>query len=268
MSKIKPKSNYDFQIKTINNLSEITYAAGEKTHYHFMKDAKTQLHFDFLYKRKNKKTLTVLFHGRAPKNSYPVFRGYDYELENSDLLSLSDRLQKETKLEVCFFLNYIEDYIEIIDSIMIDGNYDNILFFATSGGGYMALFMASYFQQYAFTANGFYYDRSEHYRRLEAKVQILTNKKYYIGMDIEKVFQQFGFPKHVVLFSNKCDSIHVKQTQRLIDYIKGEQQDNHDKIDVTLFEKKVDGEDPHKFNMPGKTTKYWIEHVINIKINK
>ena len=53
MSKIKPKSNYDFPIKTISNLSEITYTTEEKTHYHYMKDAKTQLHFDFLYKRNN-----------------------------------------------------------------------------------------------------------------------------------------------------------------------------------------------------------------------
>lgn len=274
MSKIKPKSNYDFPIKTIHDLSEITYTPASATHYQFIKNTNPNEQFDFLYKRNNdppNKTLTVLFHGRVPKNSYPIFRGYNYELENSDILSLSDRLQKETNLEVCFFLHYIEQYIEIIDAIKTQGNYDNILFFASSGGGYIALFMASYFHQYAFTANGFYYDHSEHYRRLKAKVQNKNNQNnqnYFIGMDIEKVFEHFTLPKHISLFSNECDSIHPKQTQRLLEYIKTIQQDHLDKVETTLFKKKVKGEDPHIFNVPEKTTQYWIQHFINININK
>ena len=157
-------SNYNFTIKTIQSLDDINYQVNSCIRYKYLDN-------QFLYKRNPKnEILTVCFHGRAPKGSYPIFRGYNYNFNNSDILSLADKLQPKLNLEVTFYLHFIADYIRIIKKIYDEGNYNKILFFGTSSGGFIALFLASYFQQHAFLANAFIYPNNNHYRQLKKTV--------------------------------------------------------------------------------------------------
>lgn len=245
---------YNFTTIKIEFLETIDYDILHDRHYQYHEN-------DFLYKRNpENKVLTVCFHGWAPKGSYPIFRGYDYNLKGSDTLSIADKLQPELNINVTFYLNYIEDYIQIISTIFKAGNYSKILFFGTSGGGFISLYLASYFNQYAFIANAFIYSNNYHYLRLKKRCK---NTQYSIRMHIQSVLDQYGFPKKVYLFSNKADAIHVKNSKLFLQ----ENEKHKENINETFFHKRPnDGSDPHNFNMPSKNTEKWVQHFIN-KIN-
>ena len=118
--------NYNFITNRIDFLSKINYDSQHSAQYNYHDNR-------FLYKRNPKnKILTVCFHGRVSKGSYPIFRGYNYNLEHSDILSIADKLQPKLNVEVSFYLHYIADYIRIIKTIFEKGEYSNILFFGTS----------------------------------------------------------------------------------------------------------------------------------------
>ena len=244
--------NYNFTTKEIDSLSKIVYNQSHETHYKLEDN-------HFLLKRNPKnKILTVCFHGRANLGSFPIFRGYNYNLKNSDILSIADKLQPKLNMEVTFYLHYIVDYIKLIKTIYQEGKYTKMLFFGTSSGGFIALFLASYFQQHAFIANAFIYTNNNHYRRLEKRCED-TQTKYAIRMDIEAVIAHYGFPKSIHLFSNKADSIHVKNAKPFMTKYEGEKSKIKEKF---FFRKPTDGSDPHTINMPFKNTEYWINHVI------
>lgn len=245
-------TKYNFTTIEIDNLDRIDYDLRHEAHY------KCE-NYDFLLKRNPlNKILTVCFHGRAPKGSYPIFRGYNYTLFHSDILSLADRLQPKLNQEVTFYLHFIADYIRIIKKIYDEGNYNKILFFGSSSGGFIALFLASYFQQHAFLANAFIYPNNNHYRQLKKKCK---DTKYAIRMDIQAVIEQYGFPKSIHLFSNKADSIHVKNAKPFLQ----ENEIYRDKIKENFFHRKPkDGSDPHILNMPSQNTEFWIQKIINL----
>lgn len=242
---------YNFTTIKIDLLENIDYGRLHQTHYQYDDN-------DFLYKRNpENKLLTVCFHGRAKKGSYPIFRGYNYNLKDSDTLSIADKLQPELNLEVTFYLNYIADYIHVISTIFKAGNYSKILFFGTSGGGFISLLLASYFNQYAFIANAFIYSNSNHYLRLKKRCE---NTQYAIRMHIQSVIDKYGFPKKVYLFSNKADSIHVKNSKLFLQ----ENEKYKENINENFFHRKPkDGSDPHSINMPSKNAEYWVQHFIN-----
>ena len=245
-------TKYNFTINTIDSLDEINYDVNKNIRYKYLGN-------QFLYKRNPKnKILTVCFHGRAPKGSYPIFRGYNYTLSHSDILSLADKLQPKLNLEVTFYLHFIADYIQIIKKIFEEGNYSKILFFGSSSGGFIALFLASYFQQHAFLANAFIYPTNKHYRQLKEKCK---GTNFAIRMDIKSVIQQYGFPETLHLFSNKADSIHVKNAKPFL----LENEIHQDKIKEVFFHRKPkDGSDPHAINMPSQNTEYWIQEIVNL----
>ena len=244
-------TNYNFTTVQLDVLKNIDYDLVHEAHYKYRDN-------HFLYKRNpENQILTVCFHGRATKGSYPIFRGYNYNLKNSDTLSIADKLQPKLNLEVTFYLNYIADYIQIINTIFKEGNYSKILFFGSSGGGFIALFLASYFNQYAFIANAFIYSNNNHYRRLKKRCE---ETQYAIRMDIQAVIENYGFPKKVYLFSNKADSIHVKNAKPFLQ----ENEKYKDQIKEEFFHRKPkDGSDPHALNMPSQNTEYWIQHFVN-----
>lgn len=244
-------TNYNFTTHRIDFLSKIEYDSVHSAQYNYHDNR-------FLYKRNPKnKILTVCFHGRASKGSYPIFRGYNYNLEHSDILSIADKLQPKLNIEVSFYLHYVADYIRIIKTIFEKGDYSKILFFGTSSGGFISLFLASYFNQHAFIANAFIYNNNNHYRRLKKRCE---DTHYAIRMDIQAVIEHYGFPKSVHLFSNKADSIHVKNAKPFLQ----ENEINKDKIKENFFHRKPkDGSDPHAINMPSQNTEYWIQNIIN-----
>ena len=246
--------NYNFTHTTITSLQDIDLDVIHTEHY-------THNDIDFLLKRNpENKILTVLCHGRAPKGSYPIFRGYDYSLTNSDSLSIADKLQSEINLEVTYYLHYIPNYISIIKYIYETGNYTKILFFGSSSAGFITLFLASYFQQSAFIANAFIYSNNNHYRRIQEYCN-RYDKKYAIGMDIQAVFETYGFPKEVFLFSNKADSIHVKNSKPFL----SNNANHRGQIKEEFFHRKPsNGSDPHSINMPSKNTEYWIQHFLDL----
>ena len=79
-------------------------------------------------------------------------------------------------------------------------------------------------------------------------------------MHIQSVIDKYGFPKKVYLFSNKADSIHVKNSKLFLQ----ENEKYKENINENFFHRKPkDGSDPHSINMPSKNAEYWVQHFIN-----
>jgi hypothetical protein len=109
---------------------------------------------NFLVKfKKNNSNLVIFFHGALPDVSDRecCFRGFNYEIEDTDILSVSDILVSKYKnYQVSWFLssnkyNINNNYIEVFDYLINKQNYKKIIFTGTSGGGYPSLYFASYY---------------------------------------------------------------------------------------------------------------------------
>ena len=105
---------------------------------------------DFLFKNNKKKKILVSFHGASSlynrTGNYPnyTFRCYNYNLENFDILAISDYYLHKLKSQLFFYfgctkINNI--YNEIIENILL--KYDSAVFFGTSGGSYPAIRFSS-----------------------------------------------------------------------------------------------------------------------------
>ena len=83
----------------------------------------------------------------------PVFKGYNYDNNEYDVLCISDILLKKynhKKLLLSWFLstknnNYFNKYIGLFEKIFHDNKYAKIVFCGSSGGGYPSLIFSSYF---------------------------------------------------------------------------------------------------------------------------
>ena len=202
-------NSYNIHSIKIDNLSQII--KNKKIHYVFKK-------VDFLYKpTQNSKKLAVVFHGsRSMKQKLPIFRSYNWD-SNFSILSFSDLLLKEYCKDSLLLGWYLDTkkhkqsniIIQVIKKIKKIGEYNKIIFFGSSGGGYPALKFASYFNEIAFFMNSqIYLNNHKHFDIL--KKILNENSDELLDFDIEKYIKDNGLPKKVILYCNIRDKHHYE----------------------------------------------------------
>jgi len=200
------QNNYGF--KTINvNALEHDLVKGN-FHYKYKK-------CDFLYKNNNNKYLLITFHASVNINlELPIFRCYDFNEKNIDVLCISDMLmnyrrynKSKVTFNACFYLNCNDEhsiYKQIINSVI--HKYEKTVFFGTSAGGLPALIFSSYFNSIALLGNSPFYINDWWNIKNTKSVLKQQNKNLEI-LDIEQYLLENGPPKLLILFTNVKDEI-------------------------------------------------------------
>lgn len=214
---------YNYNQNKISNLSEIIFNQNKFYTYKCV---------NFLSKTiKDPKYLVVFFHGAIDQeeNKNPkeriIFRGYDYNIKNSDILCISDSLiQLYNKYKVGYCLstdkhNFENIYIEIFKYYIKKNNYEKVLFCGSSAGGYPSIHFASIFKQYALIANSQLYLEmyplfTDFYKNFNHIEKILYENK-----NIEKHILQSN-PKKIILYNNKLDYSYKIHTIPFIKFLK------------------------------------------------
>lgn len=106
--------------------------------------------FDCLFKRDHvSNRLYVIFNGSRPANSSPVFKRWSYyKYMNGSMLNIDDPMYKlYRKLVLGWYYgteteNYCDYVVEIVEIFAKQNGFKDIVFFASSGGGYAALYCA------------------------------------------------------------------------------------------------------------------------------
>ena len=213
------QNNYGFKTVNVNDL-EHDLVKGD-FHYKYKK-------CDFLYKNNNNKYLLITFHASVNINlELPIFRCYDFNEKNIDVLCISDMLmnyrrynKSKVMFDSCFYLNCNDEhsiYKEIVSSII--HKYKKTVFFGTSSGGLPALIFSSYFNSIALLGNSPIYINDWWNIKNTKSVLNKQNKKLEI-LDIEQYLLENGPPKLLILFTNVKDEIapFEKHHKPLIDF--------------------------------------------------
>ena len=214
------KNSYRFKTININKL-DCDIIKGN-FHYNYK-------NCDFLFKKKqHSKYLLITFHASVDINlQLPIFRCWDFNEDNIDVLCISDMLmnfrkynKSKTDFDSCFYLNCDNEhsiYREIISSVI--HKYNKSIFFGTSAGGLGALIFASYFNSIALLGNSPLYI-NDWWNIENTKCVLKKEKKNLEILDIEDFLLKNGPPKLLILFTNVKDEISPfkKHHQPLINF--------------------------------------------------
>lgn len=216
--------HYGFEIHKINKLDEI-----KKTAHYIYND------YDFLYKMNGKENLLVSFHGAVPsdpnkktKIELPLFRYYNYNINNLSILCLSDMLINKHHVKDNVYLSWYNDtsvinQTQIIIEILrhIKNDYKKIIFAGTSGGAYPALKFASIFNGICLIMNGQYniekYPYYNTFKLLMSKIGQHILSKPNIIEEIEKYN---SLPKYLYTYVNNDDLPHVIHVNNFYEELK------------------------------------------------
>ena len=147
---------YGYKKMVINKLCEINNNSHNFYNYKGL---------NFLSKlNENNKNLLIIFHSAIPKSQIGrnkvLFRGYDYNINNVDIICISDYLldKYNDKYQVNWTLsttkyNCDNIYKELFTFLIDDKKYNKVIFTGTSAGGYPSIKFASYYKKYALVSN-------------------------------------------------------------------------------------------------------------------
>jgi predicted esterase YcpF (UPF0227 family) len=190
------------------NISDLSCVDGNTDNWYNYKE------FNFLTKFRNRNTnLVIFFHGALPaiEDRICCFRGFNYEIENTDIISVSDLLISiYQNFQLSWFFssakhNITNIYIEVFDSLLNRKPYNKVIFTGTSGGGYPSLYFSSFYKKTALIANAqIYPEHYWHYKELITKLTENNDKLLYENKEIEKIIlnQQ---PEKIYLYQNLKD---------------------------------------------------------------
>jgi hypothetical protein len=249
---------YGYKQQIIDNLIDIDDNNYNFYNYHDLK---------FLSKLKSKNNnLAIIFHGSIPSNGIPsnhitsnnipitstdrvYFRGYDYEINNTDIICISDYLMsKYDEYEINWTLStekYDIEYIyeELFTYIINKKKYNSIIFCGTSAGGFPSLKFACKFNSTALISNSQIYlekytniDNMKGFDYLKNMVNENNDKLIYENKQIETIINN-SKPKQVIIYNNKKDLITYKyHLLPFIEYIENNNLSNIFQINLFDFD--------------------------------
>jgi hypothetical protein len=223
----------------------------------------------FLSKVKNNsKNLIVFFHGSIPKieTSTIIFRGYNYNIFNSDSLCISDGLINKYKdLKIGWYLSTVKYpfenvYREIFEHFINSNKYQRVIFTGTSGGGFPSVYWASYFGKIALVSNAHFYI-DNYLQNIIQKLglnnynQILSkyfDELIYEDKMIEKIILT-NKPEKIIIFNNINDK-HYSDAEDFINFIYLSNLNNL--IEINIFKDSIPtfGKTHHRVNFPNDLT--------------
>lgn len=187
----------------------------------------------------NNKNIVFCFHGAVwePDGGEGInriiFRGYDYEIENTDIICICDYLLNQyDEYVVNWTLSTKKHNIEIIYQELISyifsrKQYRKILFTGTSGGGYPSIKFASIYKETALVSNSqlyleLYIDNREGlnhgFNGLQRIIKYYNDELIYDNKDIEKHILQSN-PKKVIMYNNILDSTFQRDVLPFINFL-------------------------------------------------
>jgi hypothetical protein len=240
---INAKNNYNIPFIQLDNLDELKIG---KYHYNY----KT-VDFMFNWKKNALKTL-VVFHGRVHTyEKWPVFYKYNFEKDNINILSISDKLLKNAReLHNTIYTNtqnnnYHEIYYEIISFILKITDTKKNIFYGSCSGAFPAIKYGSLFNGYVFCTNGYVFFEKHTYDFYKNKLLKLSNEEL-IYDDIYDIVKNSN-PKHIYLYYNKNDTTYFELNKNFIVFCK---KNIPDKITYIIHDTHEEGKDAHDLHFP------------------
>lgn len=234
---------YNFKKIHITDLNEYSF---ERGNFHYVTDD-----VDFYFKNNNGSNLVVFFHGSLSKkrSNNIIFRGYNYNFDDTDILCLSDRLLKiyySKGLLLSWYLSTPEydnfDLYKKVFNKILSNNYNKVIFTGTSGGGYPALIFSSLYKGICLLSNSqIYLNKYGYFNKMISILNLNSNDMF--ECNIENFMIKYGFPKQIILYTNIRDDNHYKHhSLPFFNFIKANDSD----IIIPVF---FSGNDP----LPGGT---------------
>lgn len=206
---------------------------------------------NFLTKLKStNKFLLVVFHGAISEKLFNnfksqkleeriLFRGYDYDIKNTDIICISDfLLTRYENFKVNWTLstkNYNVEhiYLELFTYILNHKYYKNVIFFGTSAGGFPSIKFACKFNHIAFVGNAqLYLEEYVFFKRLEKMIKDSGDELLYQNKEIEQIIINHH-PKKLIIYNNILDYSY-KHTTDFMNFIQKYNLENL--IDARPFE--------------------------------
>tara|TARA_Y100000389_G_C17375832_1_gene471592 strand:- start:312 stop:1109 length:798 start_codon:yes stop_codon:yes gene_type:complete len=220
----------------------------------------------------NRKNLIIFFHGGRSGANLPIFRGYNYTFNDSNILSFSDPLLKYYNTNIGWYLNTTKhpslrnDIISIINKIKDITKPNNLIFVAQCSGTLIAVELACIFNEYVFITNPHLIVKSDDCMVFDSWTDTPSSNKYnnkdyiplksilkknkesiitYDDLDIRNAFINHGIPKHMTIYAH-IDDYTVEWILKVKEYYI--QINNLDKCDIILH--KTDCKSPHHCPLP------------------
>jgi len=200
---------YGYEQKTINELNKIDNDTNNFYNYKGL---------NFLSKLSSKnKNLVICFHGAIPhgRKFNAIFRGYNYIIDNTDIICISDYLL--TKYKDNYTVNWTLStkkhpnldllYKELFEYIINIKKYKNIVFTGTSAGGFPSLKFGSFFNSTVIISNSqLYIENYVNNVGIKSLSTYIDNddEVIYENKMIEKILLQ-SKPKQIIYYQNKQD---------------------------------------------------------------
>jgi len=168
--------------------------------------------------------LVVTFHGCLKTNERNIFRGYNYVIEKTDVICVSNMLTNiYPDLRISWYLSS-KNYdvhglcIQLFQYLLDNKKYKNVIFTGSSGGAYPSMRYASIFNKTAIISNPQIYLETECYNRFQ-KAQIILEEKgdnlLYKEEEIEHIIKN-NKPKKIILYYNTLD---VDQCSKFVNFM-------------------------------------------------
>lgn len=181
---------------------------------------------NFLCKLNPKNTkIAIIFHGARTNKDKVIFRGFDYQIDGTDIICISDYL-------IALYDNYTVNwtlptkkhntdpiYREIIGALL-KKKYNKVIFTGTSAGGYPSIKFACYFHAIAVVANSqLYLENYGGINTLSKMLEANGDQIIYKNKEIEKIILE-NKPKKIVIYNNKDDSTYMRDYLPILEFVK------------------------------------------------
>ena len=216
------------------NIQDITKIQNGNNFYNFK-----GLNFLSKINPKNK-NIAFIFHGsRTNKKDTVIFRGYDYNIENTDIICISDYLLSIYK---DYIVNWtlsttkynVENIYKEVIGHYLNKKYEKVIMTGTSAGGYPSIKFACYFNAIALIGNSqIYIERYAHFENLKKMVESDNDTIICEERSIEKIIKE-NKPKKIIIYNNRADSTYNRDILPLNDFINQNNLESY--FDIHLFD--------------------------------
>ena len=158
------------------------------------------------------KNLVVVFHGGIPENTRNVFRGYDFVIENTDIVCVSNMLTNiYPDLRVSWYLSSKKYDVhglcmELFRYLLDNKTYKNVIFTGSSAASYPSMRYACIFNKTAIISNPqIYLELNSLYKNAKNRINRENDDFIYDERDIENIIKN-NKPQKIILYQNTLDT--------------------------------------------------------------
>lgn len=233
---------------------------------------------NFLAKmKKNNNILVINFHGAV--NGYGknriIFRGYNYILDNTDIICISDYLMNiYDEYQVNWGLssskfNAYEIYIELFSWLIKSKIYKEVIFTGSSAGSYPSLYFASYFNKIALFSNPQLYLEKYGFAQRNNKnpwgfyqlAKMLADNNDTIIYEPNTIENHIikHKPKKIIVYNNELDTHTLKEhTLPFVKFLNNNKLEHLIELNIFIGDNPPEGKTYHEINFPHGSSHYKI----------